>query len=285
MNRMAIRLEKEGPITILRMISRFLGVSLFKVYAFFIDGLLIDTGFIHGQDKFLKICDRLHPDIVVNTHHHEDHTGNNFWMREKYGLLPLAHPKTATYMKAPFQWMPFYRRITWGCPLPSEMGELDSEIQTSRFRFVVIPTPGHADDHICLYEPNEGWLFSGDLFISEQVRYLREDEDIYLTIDSLKKIAALQPKRMFCSFSGIIDRPKEAIHLKMDYLENLKNGIEKGLQQGLAPHEIRRKLLGGGDRFRFVTGGQISKQNLINAFLKNPPSPQRGEGWGEGERG
>jgi glyoxylase-like metal-dependent hydrolase (beta-lactamase superfamily II) len=285
MNRMAIRLEKEGPITILRMISRFLGVSLFKVYAFFIDGLLIDTGFIHGQDKFLKICDRLHPDIVVNTHHHEDHTGNNFWVREKYGLLPLAHPKTATYMKAPFQWMPFYRRITWGCPLPSEMGELDSEIQTSRFRFVVIPTPGHADDHICLYEPNEGWLFSGDLFISEQVRYLREDEDIYLTIYSLKKIAALQPKRMFCSFSGIIDRPKEAIHLKMDYLENLKNGIEKGLQQGLAPHEIRRKLLGGGDRFRFVTGGQISKQNLINAFLKNPPSPQRGEGWGEGERG
>jgi len=282
---MAIRLEKEGPITILRMISRFLGVSLFKVYAFFIDGLLIDTGFTHGQDKFLKICDRLHPDIVVNTHHHEDHTGNNFWMREKYGLLPLAHPKTATYMKAPFQWMPFYRRITWGCPLPSEMGELDSEIQTSRFRFVVIPTPGHADDHICLYEPNEGWLFSGDLFISEQVRYLREDEDIYLTIDSLKKIAALQPKRMFCSFSGIIDRPKEAIHQKVDYLENLKNGIEKGLQQGLAPHEIRRKLLGGGDRFRFVTGGQISKQNLINAFLKNPPSPQRGEGRGEGERG
>jgi hypothetical protein len=73
---------------------------------------------------------------------------------------------------------------------------------------------------------------------------------------------------MFCSFSGIIDRPEDAIRQKMDYLENLKNGIEKGLQQGLSPQEIRRKLLGGGDRFRFVTGGQISKQNLINAFLR-----------------
>jgi len=267
------------------MISRFAGLPLFKVYAFFVDGLLIDTGFTHGRDSFMKLLDTLHPEIIVNTHHHEDHTGNNFWVTKKYGLLPLAHSKTSSYLQAPSQWMPFYRRVVWGCPQPSKTGPVDSEIRSSQFRFLVIPTPGHTDDHICLYEPNEGWLFSGDLFISEQVRYLREDEDIYLTIDSLKKIAALQPKRMFCSFSGIIDRPKEAIHQKMDYLEDLKKGIEKGLQQGLAPHEIRRKLLGGGDRFRFVTGGQISKQNLINAFLKNPPSPQRGEGWGEGERG
>lgn len=133
----------------------------------------------------------------------------------------------------------------------------------------MIPTPGHSDDHICLYEPNEGWLFSGDLFIGVHLRYLRDDEDIYSELDSLKKIASLEPKRMFCSFSGMIDRPKDAIHHKIDYLENLKNDIEKGLRQGLSPQEIRRKLLGGGDRFRFVTGGQISKQNLINAFLRN----------------
>ena len=57
----------------------------------------------------------------------------------------------------------------------------------------------------------------------------------------------------------------------MDYLENLRDGIEKGLQQGLSPQKIRGKLLGGGDRFRFVTEGQISKQNLINAFLRKAP--------------
>jgi hypothetical protein len=54
----------------------------------------------------------------------------------------------------------------------------------------------------------------------------------------------------------------------MDFLEHLKNGVERGVHQGLSPHEIRRKLLGRGDRFRLVTGGQISKQNLINAFLR-----------------
>lgn len=268
MDRMAICLKKEGPVTSIRMASRFLGIPLFKVYAFFIDGLLIDTGFVHGQDKFLKICDRLRPDVVVNTHHHEDHTGNNFWMMKKYGLLPLAHPKTSFYMKVPFQWMRFYRRILWGTPLPSETVEVDSEIQTMRFRFIVIPTPGHSDDHICLYEPNEGWVFSGDLFISEQVRYLRDDEDIYSVLDSLKRIAILRPKKMFCSFRGMIDRPEEAIRKKISYLENLKEKIEGGLQEGWSPREIRRRLLGKGDRYRLLSAGEFCKQNLINAFLK-----------------
>jgi glyoxylase-like metal-dependent hydrolase (beta-lactamase superfamily II) len=159
--------------------------------------------------------------------------------------------------------------LVWGCPHPSETGELDSKIQTKKFLFLVIPTPGHSDDHICLYEPNEGWLFSGDLFISEQVKYLREDEDIYSLIDSLKKVAALHPKKMFCSFSGSIDKPLEAIHKKIDYLKNLQQKVEQGFDQGLSTREIQRRLLGRGDQFSFISSGHISKQNLINAFLKS----------------
>jgi len=262
------------------MISRFLGIPLFKVHAFFVDGLLIDTGFSNGQKGFLKTCDEL-PALrtIVNTHHHEDHTGNNFWVTKKYGLLPLAHPKTASYLQAPAQWIPLYRRVLWGCPHPSETGEVDSKIQTKRFQFSVIPTPGHADDHICLYEPNERWLFSGDLFIGEQLRYLRDDEDIYSVLNSLKIVVALKPKRMFCSFSGIVDHPEAVIHQKIDYLENLKKEVEKGLQQGLSPQEIRRNLLGKGDRYQFITAGQISKQNLINAFLKKKERGWSGKNW------
>jgi glyoxylase-like metal-dependent hydrolase (beta-lactamase superfamily II) len=254
----------------IKMTRRFLGIPLFKVHAFFIDGLLIDTGFVNGRDRFLKLLDTLHPNIVVNTHHHEDHTGNNYWIREKYGLLPLAHPKASSYLQTPSQWMPFYRRVLWGCPHPLEMGQVDSEIRTPKFCFSVVPTPGHSDDHICIYEPNEEWLFTGDLFISERLRYLREDEDIYSIIDSLKRIAIFPLKMMFCCFGGRIDRPKDAIHQKIDYLENLKYEIEKGLKQGFSSQEIRRKLLGRGDRYHYITAGQISKQNLIDAFLRNP---------------
>lgn len=272
MNRLSIHFKPNGFVNSIRMTSRFLGLPIFKVNAFFVDGLLIDTGFILGRDRFLKLLDTLHPNIVVNTHHHEDHTGNNFWIRKKYGLLPLAHPKTFSYLQDPSEWIPWYRRLVWGCPHPSEMGELDSKIQTQRFHFLVIPTPGHSDDHICLFEPNEGWLFSGDLFISERVKYMREDEDVYSLLDSLKRVVALKPKKMFCSFSGTIENPEVAIHQKIDHLENLKNEVEKGVQRGLSTREIQRRLLGRGDQFSLISSGHVSKQNLIKAFLK----PKRG---------
>jgi ribonuclease/clavin/mitogillin len=268
MDRISIRLEQDGPVNAIKMTRQFLHIPLFKVYAFFIDGLMIDTGFAHGRDKFLAFCDTIHPETVVNTHHHEDHTGNNFWITKKYGLLPLAHPKTSSYLQTPSQWVPFYRRVVCGCPHPSETDQVDSEIQTRNFRFMVINTPGHTEDHICLYEPNEGWLFSGDLFVSEQVKYLRKGEEIYSIIDSLKKVVVLHPKKMFCCFSGIVDQAEEAIHRKIEYLRNLKKEVEKGLQQGLSAREMQRRLLGRGDRFSFISAGQFSKENLINDILK-----------------
>jgi glyoxylase-like metal-dependent hydrolase (beta-lactamase superfamily II) len=269
MNRLSIHFKPNGFVNSIRMTSQFLGLPLYKVNAFFVDGLLIDTGFAFGRDRFLKLLDTLHPEIVVNTHHHEDHTGNNFWIRKKYGLLPLAHPKTFFYLQDPSQWVPWYRRLVWGCPHSSETRELDSKIQTQRFHFLVIPTPGHSDDHICLYEPNERWLFSGDLFINEKVNYMRRDEDIFSTLDSLKRVVALKPKKMFCSFSGTVDNPEIAIHQKIDYLENLKNEVEKGVQEGVSLREIQQRLLGRGDQFSFISSGYISKQNLINAFFKS----------------
>lgn len=72
MDRVSIRLEEEGPIIAIRMTRRILGIPLFKVYAFFVDGLLIDTGFANGRRRFMKLFDRLRPAIVVNTHHHAE---------------------------------------------------------------------------------------------------------------------------------------------------------------------------------------------------------------------
>jgi len=77
------------------------------------------------------------------------------------------------------------------------------------------PCQFHSDDHICLYETNEGWLFYGDLFINGQIKYLKEDEDIYSILDSLKSIAKIEPSKMLFSLSGVIERPREAIHHKI----------------------------------------------------------------------
>ena len=82
-------------------------------------------------------------------------------------------------------------------------------------------------------------------------------------------MAALHPKKMFCAFSGFVDRPEEALHRKIEGLENIKNEVERGVQAGISPRELQRKLLGGGDQFSFITSGYMSKKNLINAFLQS----------------
>ncbi len=270
MNRYSIRIEQNGSVSSIHMTSRFLGIPLFKVHAYYVDGLLIDTGFPRCRKGFLKICDELPAlNTVVNTHHHEDHTGNNFWMTQKYGIVPLAHPRATSYMRSPFRWIRLHRRFVWGTPHSWETAQVGSEIRTKNHRFFIIPTPGHSDDHICLYEPNEGWLFSGDLFLDEEVRYTREDEDVYALLDSLKKIASLHICKMFCSFSGVIEKPGEALKKKIDFLESLREKVEEGLRQGLSSREIQKRLLGSGDRFRFITAGQISKKNTVQAFLRN----------------
>ena len=46
MNRVSMRLMPAGPVTSICMVSRFAGFPLFGVQAFFVDGLLIDTGFV-----------------------------------------------------------------------------------------------------------------------------------------------------------------------------------------------------------------------------------------------
>lgn len=111
-------------------------------------------------------------------------------------------------------------------------------------------------------------MFSGDLFLDPEVRYAREDENLEELLASLRKVATLAPRKMYCSFSGLIEKPRKALQEKIDFLDGIREGVEEGVKQGLSPQEIQRRLLGPGDRFRFVTAGQISKKNTIRAFLK-----------------
>jgi len=105
-------------------------------------------------------------------------------------LSPLAPALAIPILAAPPR-LQFYRWLVWGQPRPVQAKVMEDQFETERHCFQVIPAPGHCSDQVCLLERSEGWLFSGDLFIAERARYARADEDVQLSLDSLRRMLAL----------------------------------------------------------------------------------------------
>ncbi|RME39593.1 MAG: MBL fold metallo-hydrolase [Thermoflexia bacterium] len=261
-----------GPVTRLKMARTLFGRPLYTVQAYLVDGLLIDTGCPGTAQELLAWCRNQAIRQVVNTHHHEDHSGGNYWLQRELGV-PIAAPEEAIPILANFPRLEFYRRLTWGQPRNVQVEPLGPTVETNQYRFLVVPTPGHSPDHICLFEPREGWLFSGDLFIHERARYIRKGENAREILRSLKRVLELEPRRMFCAHTGVVEDATEAIRRKIAYWEDLAARAQGLLERGLFIPEIARHLLGPETTMTYLTGGHFSKANLIASLL----APDGGE--------
>ncbi len=121
-----------------------------------------------------------------------------------------------------------------------------------------------------MFEPAEGWLFSGDLFIHERARYLRVDEDIWLLIASLRHALALQPKLILCAHAGVIEDACGALRRKLAFWEELAEQASALRQQGLSVNAVALRALGHEGWMSRISRGHISKRNLIRSLLDSP---------------
>jgi glyoxylase-like metal-dependent hydrolase (beta-lactamase superfamily II) len=272
-----IRVEtvKEVPQVVrLRMARSLLGRPAYFTAAYWVDGLLVDTGCAHTARQFISALKGWNVDQVVNTHSHEDHIGANANTQETF-LCPIwAHPDALPILRNPrLQPLQPYRRLFWGWPKPSQAEPIGQWIKTGHHRFQVIHTPGHSPDHICLFEPDHGWLFSGDAYIGGQDRALRQGYEIYGIIDSLKRLAEL-PVRMLFSGSGTV-RSEGRKHLreKVDYLEQTGERIRSLRDQGLSARRIRRRVFDRELPITYVTLGHFSGLRLVQSYFAEPSSP------------
>lgn len=80
---------------------------------------------------------------VVNTHGHPDHVNGNEDAVEATGAPVAGHPSLPKAPEVP-------------------LGDGD-ELSVGSLRLRVLETPGHADDHLVLYEPTHEILVTGDL--------------------------------------------------------------------------------------------------------------------------
>ena len=162
-----------------------------------------------------------------------------------------------------------YRKAFWGWPKPSNAEAVPNGIilETEHHRFKVIYTPGHGPDHLCVYEPGQGWLFTGDLFVGGKERALVAGFDIWQIIASLKRIAGLPVTRLFPGSAAVREHPKEELESKINYLEDLGGRILDLHRQGWGAKVIMRAVCGRPMQVEFVTTGHFSRMNLILSYL------------------
>lgn len=152
--------------------------------------VLVDVG--EGGTVLDRIRERDVATVVV-THSHHDHVDNLPAVVERHD--------PAVYAPDPSR-------------VPVEAEELTDgdELELAGVRFRVIATPGHRDDHVCLYAPAERVLFSGDLLFPGGAfgRTDLDEGDRDTLIASIERIADLDVVEMYAGHGDAATRDVNA---------------------------------------------------------------------------
>lgn len=237
-----------------------------SVYTFMVDGMLIDTGAEKLQEELIPYFTNESFDFVALTHSHEDHTGNASWIQEHLKLPLYIHPDSVGFCAEPGIY-PLYRQKTWGQRRPFAALPIGDTIRSRTLEWQVIYTPGHADDHVSLYHPDTGRLFSGDLFVSPKTKVSMETESIPLIMNSLRTLLALDFNALYCSHTGYFANGREKLQQKLSYLEALCKKVALLNQQGHPASEIKQKLFPAPYPIIQFSDGEWDSLHVVNSIL------------------
>lgn len=240
--------------------------TTFIVYR--IDDTVIDCG-PPNQWKFVKsfLAEKPIRQLLI-THHHEDHSGNAASIAKTFDLLPFAPALSYTDLKNGFK-IPPVQKLVWGNPIPVKTQTVtENLVLKDGNRIFPVHTPGHAYDLTCYFIPGKKWLFSGDLYISRSLRYLRADENLEMLIESIRKVLKLDFEIIFCPHRGIVEDGKSAMNDKLNNLISICEQAQSLRSKGLKEKQIVHAILGKEDMLSYMSGFDICKTNLIREALK-----------------
>jgi glyoxylase-like metal-dependent hydrolase (beta-lactamase superfamily II) len=169
--------------------------------------VLFDTGMGIGDLKKLTTGLTHLPIVVLNSHTHGDHVGDNWQFATIYGMDTEFTRKSAQGSSAQAQ-----AEIK-----PSEIcGDLPAGFDTKTYttrpwkitRYIhdgeridlggrsleVIATPGHTPDAICLFDQASGLLFTGDTYYPGTIYLFAPETDLQAYGRSVRRLAGLAPQ-------------------------------------------------------------------------------------------
>ena len=259
-----LRIETHDGVTCVGGKASLLGTSI-PVWVYLIDGLLVDTGPYALKKPLVEVFSEHSLERVVLTHRHEDHAGLAAWLEQELGVDVLAPPSAIAELAAPAR-LPLYRRLIWGRRPGFSAQPIPGEIETAGHRFRVIAAPGHTKEHIVLFEPDTGWLFSGDVFVRSTPVVAFAEEDMTELMRSLESLLRLDVTMLFCSHAGPLLEGHRALTEKLEKLEALRRRVGELRSDGLPDAQIASRLFPKKSLVEVVSRGEWSRRRLIETL-------------------
>jgi glyoxylase-like metal-dependent hydrolase (beta-lactamase superfamily II) len=163
--------------------------------------------------------------------------------------------------------LPLYRRIFWGRRRPFNAEPYSSDvIECGCYSFKIFHVGGHSEDHVFLYEPNKGWLFVGDLFLTSRPIAIFYEEKAHDTLEALRTMLSLDFSDLFCSHSGHHPDGRDLVAKKKEYLETLRDRVQFLKNQGYSLDEIDRLLFPKKPLITRISRGEWSSLNILKTL-------------------
>jgi glyoxylase-like metal-dependent hydrolase (beta-lactamase superfamily II) len=147
------------------------------------------------------------PIAILATHHHPDHVGGAMALKERLQLPLWAHAMTAQRLDGIVEIDMLIQdgeRIMLDGPTPTALSALH--------------TPGHAPGHLCFTDEASKIMIAGDMVASEGTIIVEPtDGDMLLYLESLRKMAALEPTALLPAHGEVINQPQAILSFYIEH--------------------------------------------------------------------
>ena len=270
-----VRLDDVGNgVTRVRMTSLGAWSLGMEVSAYLVGDILMDTGFSYMREPLMAALADREINLVWCSHSHEDHTGNCAAIADAHSCPVYLRHVEALWDEGLSKLAP-YRKTWWGKVDPFEPLEMPEVVVSGGRRFDVIPAPGHAQTQVVLFEAATGDVFTGDLVISPGAAAVLTWANPWQEVESLRRVAALRPRRMLTGHGLIAEDPVPLLELKAERIEDAARKSVELMSAGVAPRDVVSRIFPKGafkDRFfEWLTSREFSRLNFVLAAVRHAP--------------
>lgn len=199
--------------------------------------LLIDTGLgiCNIYDEVVRLTDR--PVAAVATHIHWDHIGGHRYFPDFYAHgaeldwlnggfpLPLQVVRDMVVDRCDIPEGFDVSGYTMFQGTPTRVLQDGDAIGLGGRTVTALHTPGHSPGHLCFWEAERGYLFTGDLVYKDTLFAYYPSTDPAAYLASLEKIALLPAKQVFPAHHSLDIKPEIIVRMRDAFRELRAKGL------------------------------------------------------------